>query len=107
MPRIRTITDTLASDGVGHEMSAHVGDELAFSVTGHFVGLVILEQWCVGGPRRRLQLDAAAAGHFTVAPMDVDWSKAIHFRWRMDGHRRGDAVATLTSDPAMVEAFKA
>lgn len=103
MPRLTTITDTFDSDGVGHEISARVGDELAFSVTGRFAGLVILEQWCTGGPRRRLALDAPALGRFMVAPMDED--KAIHFRWRME-HAGGRAVATLTSDPDLVEAFK-
>lgn len=102
MPRLTTITDTFNSDGVGHEISARVGDELAFSVTGRFAGLVILEQWCTGGPRRRLQLDAPARGRFTVAPMDDD--KSIHFRFRME-HVDGYAVATLTSDASLVEAF--
>lgn len=101
MARPTSTTDTFEQDGAGQALRARAGDEFAFSVTGRFTGLVILEQWCQGGPRRRLQLDAPAQGRFVVAPMDED-DKTIHFRWRMDGHARGHAVATLTDDLGLV-----
>jgi hypothetical protein len=99
---VTTIRDQFDSDGAGRDVTAHAGDELAFSVTGRFRGLVVLEQWTSGGPRRRLQLDAPAHGAFTVAPMEQTGRRRIHFRWRMDGHAAGTAVATLTTDLSLV-----
>lgn len=99
-----SIAKSFTATGVGGAIGVRRGDSFAYSVSGTFVGTVMLEQSDDGVNYRTLStFTAGATGTFNVSPGPIEFLPL--FRFRCDAYTSGTIVTSVTKNTKVLQQF--